>query len=313
VLTHAAGWHWVFFVNLPIGVAAIAATRAVVPQRPGLGLGRDVDVAGAVLVTAATAIGVLAVLRAPDDGWTAARTLGLAGTSLALFAAFAGLESRVAHPILPGHVLRLPSLLGSSAVRAVMGVGSYGCFFLGALYLQRVLGYGTLRAGVAFLPQTMAVAAVTLGPTAWLVRRYGPVRTTLGGLAATVAGLLVLGSAGSGYVPAVLVAFLLLGVGGGTAILPLMTIAMRDVPARDTGVASAVVSMSLYLPGAFGLAVLGALAADRSRTLAERGWAPVEALAAGYHLAFVVAATCVAVCLVATTALLRREVTARSA
>ncbi len=294
-LTQAIDWHWIFFVNVPIGVLTALAVRALVDEAPGIGLGQGVDVLGAVVVTTAMALGVYAIVEAPYHGWGSAHTLVFGAVSAALMTAFVALEARLENPILPLRLLRLRTLAGSSVVRAMMGMGMYGSFFLGALYLERVQGYGSVQTGEAFLPWTLVVAVLSVGPTASLVRRFGAGRPLVGGLLTMAAGLLVLSSAGAGepYFPTVFVAMLLMGLGAGTAFMPLLTIAMGDVPARDAGVASALVNVSLYISGALGLAALGAIATDRTRSLAAQGWATDHALVAGYQLAFGVAAACV--------------------
>jgi EmrB/QacA subfamily drug resistance transporter len=298
-LTQAIDWHWIFFVNAPIGVVAVVAALALVSDRPGIGLREGIDVLGAVLVTVAMALGVYAIVEAPGRGWTSGATLGVGGLALALLAVFAAVEARLERPILPLGLLRVRSLAGSSLVRAMLGMGMYGCFFLGTLYLERVQGYGTVETGVAFLPWTLAVAALSLGPTARLVRRFGAGPTLLGGLVVTIAGLVLMSRAGVGaaYFPAVFAPFVLMGIGLGTAMMPLLTLAMSDVPARDAGVASGLVNVSFYVSSAIGLAALGAIATGRTRELADRGWGAEHALVGGYHLAFVIAAACVAACL----------------
>jgi EmrB/QacA subfamily drug resistance transporter len=298
-LTQAIDWHWIFFINAPIGVVTVIATLALVAERPGIGLREGVDVIGAMLVTAAMALGVYTIVEAPVHGWTSVTTLGLGALSLALLGVFVAVEARLTRPILPLGLLRRRSLAGSSIVRAMLGMGMYGCFFLGTLYLERVQGYGTIETGVAFLPWTLSVAVLSLGPTARLMRRFGAGPVMLGGLATTIAGLLLLSRAGASdaYFPAVFAPFVLMGAGIGSAMMPLLTLAMADIPARDAGVASALVNVSFYVASAVGLAALGAIATERTHALAERGLAGNPALLGGYHLAFVVAAGCVTACL----------------
>jgi EmrB/QacA subfamily drug resistance transporter len=295
-LTQAIDWHWIFFVNVPIGAMSVAAVRALVDERPGIGLRRGVDVVGGAMVTVATALGVYAIVEAPVHGWTSAHTLGFAAASVALLTAFVALEARLENPILPLRLLRTRTLAGSSVVRAMMGIGMYGSFFLGALYLERVQGYGTVQTGEAFLPWTLVVAALSAGPTARLVNRFGAGRPLMAGLAIMAVGLLLLSSAGTGdaYFPTVFIAFLLMGLGAGMAFMPLLTIALADVPPADAGVASALINVSLYISAALGLAALGAIATDRTQALSDRGWTADHALVAGYQLAFVIAAVCLA-------------------
>jgi EmrB/QacA subfamily drug resistance transporter len=306
-LTQAIDWHWIFFINLPVGALTAVAIVGLVDERPGIGLDKGVDVLGAIMVTVAMALIVYAIVETPDRGWTSAHTVGFGGTGLALMAAFVALEARLSDPILPLRLLRLRSLAGSSVVRATLGMGMYGSFFLGALYLEHVQGFGAVDTGAAFLPWTLVVAALSVGPTAALVRRYGAGRPLVAGLAIMVAGLLTLSRAGVGdpYFPTVLCAFLLMGLGAGMAFAPLLQMAMADVPAADAGVASALVNVSLYISGALGLAVLGAVATDHTRSLVADGATPDHALVAGFQLAFLIAAGCVAAGLVIALVVLR--------
>ena len=306
-LTQAIDWHWIFFVNIPIGVFSVLAIRALVDERPGIGLGEGVDVLGGFIVTLAMAIGVYAIVEAPYHGWGSAHTLGFGALSVALLTLFVALEARLTNPILPLRLLRQRTLAGSSVVRAIMGTGMYGSFFLGALYLERVQGYGSVQTGEAFLPWTLVVAALSAGPTARLVNRFGAGWPLMGGLAVMAGGLLVLASAGAGdaYFPTVFIAFFLMGLGAGTSFMPLLTIALSDVPPRDAGVASALINVSLYISGALGLAVLGAIATDRTQALSAEGYAPAHALVGGFQLAFMVAAVCVAACVAVAAVVLR--------
>jgi EmrB/QacA subfamily drug resistance transporter len=295
-LTQAIDWHWIFFVNLPVGALTAVAIIGLVDERPGIGLDKGVDVLGAIMVTVATALTVYAIVGTPDRGWTSVHTLEFGVTGLALLGAFFVLEARLSNPILPLRLLRLRSLAGSSVVRATLGMGMYGSFFLGALYLEHVQGFGAVDTGAAFLPWTLVVAALSVGPTAWLVRRYGAGRPLVAGLTIMIAGLLLLSRAGAGdaYFPTVFCAFLLMGLGAGMAFAPLLQMAMADVPAEDAGVASALVNVSLYISGALGLAVLGAVATDHTRSLVAQGSTPDHALVSGFQLAFLIAAGCVA-------------------
>jgi EmrB/QacA subfamily drug resistance transporter len=306
-LTQAIDWHWIFFVNIPIGVLSVLAIRALVDERPGIGLGEGVDILGGFIVTVAMALGVYAIVEAPYHGWGSAHTVGFGALSVALLTVFIALEAWLTNPILPLRLLRQRTLAGSSVVRAIMGTGMYGSFFLGALYLERVQGYGSVQTGEAFLPWTLVVAALSAGPTARLVNRFGAGWPLMGGLAIMAGGLLVLASAGAGaaYFPTVFIAFFLMGLGAGTSFMPLLTIALSDVPPRDAGVASALINVSLYISGALGLAVLGAIATDRTQALSAQGYAPAHALVGGFQLAFVIAAVCVAACVAVAAVVLR--------
>jgi MFS family permease len=194
-------------------------------------------------------------------------------------------------------------------IRGLLITGMYASFFIGVLYLQHVRGYGVLHTGVAFLPQTLAIAVLSLGATARLVNRFGPRAPLLAGLVIAGAGLILLAQLGahSQYVPSVLPAFVLIGLGAGLSFMPLLTIAMADVPAADAGMASGIINTSLQLSAAIGIAVLGTVASERTRTLLSDGHAQTSALLGGYHLAFVVAVGCATAAVIAALVLLRRS------
>jgi EmrB/QacA subfamily drug resistance transporter len=307
VLTESINWHWIFFVNLPIGVATFLLGSALIEENEGIGLGHGVDVLGSILVTAALMIGVYAIVTSAESGWTSTHTLGFGGAAIALLAAFVALEARLANPILPLQILRLRSLTGSSAVRALLATGMYTAFFLGALYLEHVRGYSAMRTGLAFLPMSLGVGLISLGVTPRLMRRFGPLSTLLPGLASALAGLVLLTRADehAAYFPGVFAAFALIGIGAGIGFLPLLTLAMSEVPPRDAGLASGIVNVSMQMAGALGLAVLGTVATDRSRALAADGLSTKSALIGGYHLSFALGAACVAFGVLAALALLR--------
>jgi MFS family permease len=207
------------------------------------------------------------------------------------------LESRIENPIFPLRILRNRGLTGSSVVRGFLVTGMFATFFLGALYLQHVRGFDAIHTGLAFLPMTLTLGALSAGITARVMRRFGAKRVLIAGLAAIVGALLLLSRANehASYFPNIFVPFLLLGFGAGTAFLPLMTIAMEDVPTRDAGLASGIVNASLQVSAAIGIAVLGTLAATRTRTLEHGGSTVVHALTSGYQLAFTIGAASVAV------------------
>lgn len=292
LLTQSLDWHWIFFVNVPFGVAAFLLGAALIERTPGLGASGGIDVLGSILVTVATMLGIYAIVKAPEYGWTSGHTLGFGAAALALLAAFLVLEARLANPIMPLRILRVRSLVVSSAVRALLVTGMFSTFFLGALYLQRVLGFDPLQTGLAFLPVTLGVAVLSLGITARLVARFGPLRVLTFGLAIAAGGLLLLTGAGAdgAYFPTIAIGFAAIGIGAGTSFVPLLTLALGDVPKEDAGLASGIVNVSLQIGGALGLAVLGALATHRTNTLLDAGESRAQALTAGYHLAFVVGA-----------------------
>src|SRR5438105_3972706 len=284
-LTQSLDWHWIFFVNVPIGALAFLLGWALIAENRGIGLAGGVDVLGSILITLATMLGAFAIVKSTEYGLLSARTLGVGGASLALLGAFLALEARIENPIMPLRILRLRMLMGSSLVRGLLVTGMFSAFFLGALYLERVLGYDAIETGLAFLPTTICIAAMSMGISAWAMARYGALRLLTAGLIAIIAGLLLLTRQGVGasYFPGLFCAFLLLGLGAGASFLPLLTIAMSDAPKRDAGLASGIVNVSIQLFGAIGLATLGTIAADHSKALRADGAHLREALTGGYH------------------------------
>jgi EmrB/QacA subfamily drug resistance transporter len=294
-LTQSLSWHWIFFVNVPIGTVALLLGYALIEENEGLGLAGGVDVLGSILITLATMFGAFAIVKSSEYGLMSARTLGAGGASLVLLAAFLALEARVANPIMPLRILRLRMLMGSSLVRGLLVTGMFSAFFLGALYLERVLGYNAINTGLAFMPLTVAIAAMSMGVSRRLVERFGSVLTLAGGLVGIIVGLLLLAGQGvhASYFPGLFFAFLALGLGAGASFLPLLMIGMADAPARDAGLASGIINVSVQLFGAIGLATLGTIATDHTKTLSSAGHPLISALTGGYHLAYVVAAACV--------------------
>jgi hypothetical protein len=259
-------------------------------------------VLGSLLITIATMLGAFAIVKSSQWGLFSARTLAVGGASAALVCAFLALEARIANPIMPLRILRLRMLMGSSLVRGLLVTGMFSAFFLGALYLERVLGYDAIQTGLAFLPLTASIAVLSLGVTARAMGRFGPINTLMAGLTGIVGGLLLLAAAGvhASYFPGLFSAFLLLGLGAGASFLPLLTMGMRDAPERDAGLASGIINVSVQLFGAIGLAALGTIATDHTRALSASGHTLAAALTGGYHLAYLVGAICVAGGVVAT-------------
>ncbi len=307
VLTQSLDWHWIFFVNVPIGLFAFLLGYVLIEENEGIGLAGGVDVAGSILITLSTMLGAFAIVKSTEFGLLSARTLGVGGASLALLAAFLVLESRLENPIMPLRVLRLRMLMGSSLVRGFLVTGMFSAFFLGALYLERVLGYDAINTGLAFLPLTASIAVMSMGVSAKIVERVGAVNTLAAGLVGIIGGLLLLASAGvhASYFPGLFFAFLLLGLGAGASFLPLLTIGMADAPKRDAGLASGIVNVSVQLFGAIGLASLGTIATDHTKALSASGHSIASALTGGYHLAYIVAAICVAIGVLAAFLVLR--------
>jgi EmrB/QacA subfamily drug resistance transporter len=307
ILTQALNWHWIFFINLPIGAVALVLGALLVPENKGLGVGQGIDVLGSLLITAGLMLGIYAVVKSSENGWGSARTLVPLAGGLALIGGFLVLEARLRNPIMPLRIFRVRGLLSSSVVRGFLFVGMYGSFFIGTLYLEHVLGYDALSTGLAFLPMTIIVAILSTGITARMVRRFGPWRVLLPGMLLVIGGLVSWSqaSAHANYFPLVLAGLVLMGAGMGTGSVPLLTLAMSEVPPEDAGLASGIVNVSMQVSGALGVAVLGTISTDRTRSLLASHDALAPALTSGYHLAFLVAAAWVAVGIVAAVVLVR--------
>jgi EmrB/QacA subfamily drug resistance transporter len=307
VLTEALSWHWIFFVNLPIGAATVVLGQLLIPADRGLGLGHGVDWLGSLLVTASLMSVIYAIVQVTSHGWGSAPVLGFGAVGAALMALFLIVEARIANPIMPLRVLRLRGLIGSSVVRGFLVTGMYSTFFLGTLYLEHILHYGALQTGLAFLPWTLTVGALALGVTARLVARFGPMRVLSAGMLIVMAGLGLLGTTGlhTAFFPTLFLAYFAIGLGIGMAFMPLLTIAMADVPPQDAGLGSGIVNVSQQVAGALGLAVLGTVATKHSLALEASHHSLAESLIGGYHLAFTIGVISVAVGLVTALAVLR--------
>ena len=297
VLTEAISWHWIFFVNLPIGAVAYFMGRALIAENEGIAAGEKIDWLGSVLITTSSIALIYALIKIPEWGWTGDRTLALAGVAVLLLAAFVALEARIANPIMPLRVLGLRSLVTANLVRGFLVTGAYSTFFLGALYFEHVRGMSPVQIGLAFLAMSLSLAAMSSGLSARLVGRFGAKRTLVVGIAGPVLGLLLFSQIGSStpYFPTIFVSLALLGLGFGAANPPLMMTAMEDVPDRDAGLASGTIQVSIQLSAAIGLAALGTVATDRTNSLRAAGESATQALSDGYHLAFLIAAGAAAV------------------
>jgi EmrB/QacA subfamily drug resistance transporter len=292
ILTDALAWHWIFLVNVPIGIAVIAFSFVVLPG-VHVSTGKvKLDVAGAVAVTASLMVAVYAIVNGNEVGWTTSRTLGLLGIAGAILLLFLWIESRVEAPLVPLGLFRLRNLAISNVVGVLWAAAMFAWFFLSALYLQLVLGYSPLEVGLAFLPGNLIMAVFSLGLSAKLVMRFG-IRTPLGvGLGLAALGLLLFARApvDGTFAVDVLPSMVLLGVGAGMAFNPVLLAAMGDVPQHEAGLASGVVNTAFMMGGALGLAVLASLAASRTSALEDSGSSDIAALTGGYHVAFLVGA-----------------------
>src|SRR5436305_7388376 len=295
LLTQALSWHWVFFVNLPIGAATFALAQSLIRGDGGVGFGHRVDWAGSLLVTASLMTAIYAIVEATKHGWTSSRVLGLGAAAAVLMAAFLALEARIQNPIMPLRILRLRGLVSASLVRGFLVTGMYSTFFLGTLYLEHVRHYGALQTGAAFLPWTITVAVLSQGITARLVARFGPLPVLTAGMASAVGGLLLFSGVGPHptFFPTIFFAPFALGLGLGNAFMPLLTIAMADVPAADAGLGSGITNVSQQISGALGLAVLSTLATTHTKGLLAAHNDLTTSLIGGYHVAFLAGAAAI--------------------
>jgi EmrB/QacA subfamily drug resistance transporter len=292
VLTGWLDWHWIFLVNLPIGVLVFALSLRLLPKAQAALTRKPLDVAGAITVTAALVLAVYAIVNGNQAGWTSTQTLGLLGCSAVLLAFFVWLESRLRDPLVPLSLFRRRNVATANVVGVLWAASMFAWFFLSALYLQLVLGYSPLQVGLAFLPANLIMGAFSIGLSAKLVLRFGfrpPLAVGLG-LASLGLLLFVRAPVDGSFLVDVLPSMILLGVGAGMAFNPLLLAAMSEVGPEESGLASGVVNTSFMMGGAVGLALLASIAASRTDTLAASGDGNLEALTGGYHAAFLVGA-----------------------
>jgi EmrB/QacA subfamily drug resistance transporter len=310
VLTQATNWHWIFFVNLPIGVLTAALARRVVPRDAiGKNKGSGADVPGAVLITVAMMLSVYTIVKpAAQDGWLAGRTLACAGLAVALLAGFVARQLTARSPLMPMRVLASRPIAAANLIQVLSVVGMFGTFFLGALYLREALGYGPLRIGLAFLPVAVTMGVLSVRFTDRIADRFGTRQTISAGLALITAALLLFARAPvhGAYAVYDLPVMLLMGTGAGLCFPALMTMAMSGATPDDAGLASGLVNTTAQVGGALGLAVLATVSAGRATALRARHASPLTALTAGYHLAFMIAAALAATAIVVTVVLAPR-------
>jgi EmrB/QacA subfamily drug resistance transporter len=309
ILTEAINWHWIFFVNVPVGVATALLALRLVDDREGIGLREGADLPGAVLLTSGLMLGVYTLLEAGEQSWGSTQTLGLGGVSLALLAAFVARQARIPNPLMPLRLFRSRNVTGANVVMALLVVGFFGMFFLGALYLQGILGYSPFEVGLAFLPSCLVMGTLSLGFAERLMMGIGPRAALVAGLAFAGGGLLLFARApvDGSYVTDLLAVMLLLGAGAGLAFPALMTLAMSGATPSDSGLASGLVNTTVQVGGAIGLAVLATLATERTDGLRADGESLNSALNSGYHLAYLIGAALVAVAIVAALVVLRSQ------
>src|SRR3954453_15082230 len=309
VLTDAISWHWIFFINVPIGIAtAILALRYVTADR-GVGFGQGADIAGTVLITSALMLLVYTIVKpAADEGWGATTTIACGIGAIALLAAFVAREATAKNPLIPLRIFRSRTIAASNGIQALLVAGMFGTFFMGSLYLQRILGYTPLQIGLAFLPLTLVMGTLSLKFSEPLIMRFGPRRLVPAGSVLVVAGLLLWARTpiDGNYLRDLLPIMPLIGLGFAICGPSLVTLAMSGAHRDDAGLASGLVNTTTQVGGALGLAVLATLAAERTNTLRDAGKPALEALNAGYHLGYLVASgLTLTACLIALFALRR--------
>ena len=312
VLTSSLSWHWVFLVNLPIGIGVVVLSLRLLPAVSGETASRHLDVLGAVTVTTALMLAVYAIVNGNDMGWTSQRTLGQLLVAIALLVLFLLIEARVRVPLMPLRLFGLRNLVVSNVVGVLWAAAMFAWFFLSALYMQLVLGYNPMQVGLAFLPANLIMAAFSLGISAKLVMRFGICRPLALGLLLAAAGLLLFARApvDGHFVIDILPGMVLLGLGAGIAFNPVLLAAMSDVSPSESGLASGVVNTAFMMGGALGLAILASLAASRSEGLLASDNPSVVALAGGYQAAFLVGACFAALAALLGAALLRTNLVA---
>jgi len=307
-LTDLLSWHWIFLVNVPVGIAAVLLCRLLLPADPEIRRG-SIDVAGALTVTASLMLAVYAIVNGNQKGWTSGQTLGELGAAAALLAAFLWIETRAEAPLMPLGIWRARNIASANVTGALLAAAMFAWFFLSALYLQRVLGYSALEVGFAFLPGTLLWGASSLLLSDKLVIRFGIKAPLLAGLAFYLIALLLFARApvDGNYFADVLPGMLVLGIGGGITFNPILLAAMSGVQPSEAGLASGVVNTSFMFGGALGLAILASAAASRTDSLTSSGHGALSALNGGYHVAFLIGAAFALLAAAVAAALIRAE------
>ena len=292
VLTSTLTWHWVFLVNLPIGVAVIAFAPRLLPATKGADDACHLDIGGAVTVTAALMLAVYAIVNGNELGWTSPRTLGELAVAAVLLALFFLIEARVRKPLMPMRLFVRRNIAVSNTVGVLWAAAMFAWFFLSALYMQLVLGYGPLEVGLAFLPANLIMALFSLGISAKLVMRFGIRKPLAAGLALATVGLLLFARApqDGSFAIDIMPGMILLGLGAGIALNPLLLAAMGDVEPSESGLASGLVNTAFMMGGALGLAVQASLAASQTEASRAAGTERGASLLAGYRAAFLAGA-----------------------
>jgi EmrB/QacA subfamily drug resistance transporter len=292
ILTQVLSWHWIFLINVPVGAAAVALARPLLPATPGLGLEKGVDVGGALAVTAAPVLAVYAIVQTNQYGWVSVQTLGMLALALVIAAVFVAIERRTAAPLVPLRIFHSRTIAVANAVIALFVASFFGWFFFAPLYMQRILNFTSFQTGASFLPVSLTIGILSIGVAARIIERYGARTPLLVGTALSGLGFLLFARApiDGNFVVDVLPPMLLLGFGAGISFMPIILIAVSDSDPADSGLVSGLMSTSQMIGGAVGLAVLASLAVARTATLSGGGPVSPAALNGGYHAVFLAAA-----------------------
>jgi EmrB/QacA subfamily drug resistance transporter len=309
ILTDLISWHWIFFVNVPIGLVTGLLALRLVESRPGIGISEGADAPGAVLVTAGLMLAVYTILGVEEHGWTSAQTLILAAISVALVAGFVLRQARIEKPLMPLRLFHSRNVTGANIVMALLVVGMFGVFFLGALYMQVVLRYSPLEVGLAFLPGSLLMGVLSLGFTDKLNMRFGPRNVLIAGLALLLVAMLLFARTpvDGNYIVDLFPTMFIFGAGAGVAFPALMMLAMSGATPQDAGLASGLVNTTGQVGGAIGLALLATISAERTESLLASGEVQAEALLGGYHVAYLIGAALAVVAIIAAVTVLRSE------
>jgi len=310
ILTQSISWHWIFFVNVPVGIVTAVLAWRLIEADKGIGFADGADVPGAVLITGSLMLGVYTIVNpAAKYGWGAGQTLGLGAAALVLLVAFVARQATARNPLMPLRIFRSRNIVGANLIQVLGVAGMFGMFFLGALYLQRILDYDALQTGLAFLPVTIIMGTLSVRYTDRLVIRFGARTMVLGGLALFMGGLALFTRApvDGEYAIHVLPVMILLGTGAGLCFPALMTLAMSGATPDDAGLASGLINTTAQVGGALGLAVLATLSATRSEALIKSGESTTAALTSGYHLAFGIGAALVLIAIIVAVTILEPD------